>query len=449
MSRWQEQFDSHAIHKTLEQLHEWLNVDLDDLDEGDVAEIRRCKNVLELISSTIKELDVELIPFQQLDGLNNQLRHQNIWNQLNAFGSNKQVQYVVTTNNNLSPVIQYLTWLVPYTNLQGHNDTINSLRSTVDQSLNALSTKKEELTSELNELSNKVEVLTKHKDQLETTIEQRRQEVDQQISQWQQQFSDAQEKRADSYNDWRNKVESEVKSETQALVDTTQSEVESLEKNTNEEITQILSDAKAKHQEIKDLFQLASGDSISGGYSQFADKERFQSHLWRGVAVLFICLTAWWIFSAYKNVKSPQDSATPAVAVTIDAKVESKGIESKIATDNKQTAKPATSNFDWHKFLLSFSLTGVLLFGAGYAGQQSNRHRDNEKRMRWFALQIKALDPYINSLDPEDQKELKKTLSEKFFNGAHENEAPQGMVDEHAIGVVAKAMTDAIKAAKS
>ena len=448
MSRWQEQFDNHAIHQTLDQLQKWLNIELDDLDEGDIAELRRCRHVVELISSTIDELDAELIPFQQLDDLNNQLRSQNVWNQINAFGSNKQIQYIATANNHLSTVIQHLTWMVPYTNLKGNNDDISSLRSAVDQSLNALSNKKDELENELSELSNKAEELKRQKEQLETTIEQRRQEVDQQVSQWQQQFSDAQEKRSVAYNDWRNKVESEVKNETQALVDATQSEVESLEKNTIAEITQILSDSKNKHQEINELFQLASGDSISGGYSKFADKERLQSNIWRGIAVLFICLTAWWIFSAYDGIKPPTSNETAATLMPIDVEADSNTSKPDIAGDLPQDIKTKATSFDWHRFLLSFSLTGVLLFDAGYAGQQSNRHRESESRMRWFALQIKALDPYINSLDSEDQKELKKTLSEKFFNGAHDNEVAKGMVDEHAISVVAKAITDAIKAAK-
>jgi hypothetical protein len=126
--------------------------------------------------------------------------------------------------------------------------------------------------------------------------------------------------------------------------------------------------------------------------------------------------------------------------------------------DNHLTIQPIINNrsnqrvdkpFNWQQFLLSVSLTGVLLFGAAYSGQQSNRHRDNEKKFRWFALQMKALDPYISSLDPEEQKELKKTLSEKFFNGVHEQESKGNLVDEHAVGYIAKAIVDGIKAAKN
>lgn len=41
-----------------------------------------------------------------------------------------------------------------------------------------------------------------------------------------------------------------------------------------------------------------------------------------------------------------------------------------------------------------------------------------------------------STFETDVQKELKKTLSEKYFNGANEVETQSGLVDEHAIRVV-------------
>ena len=57
----------------------------------------------------------------------------------------------------------------------------------------------------------------------------------------------------------------------------------------------------------------------------------------------------------------------------------------------------------------------MLLAAAGYFSLQSKLHRDSEQQMRWFALEVKAIDPFLSSLDDLDQKELKKKLSEKLF----------------------------------
>src|SRR5690606_18584207 len=54
------------------------------------------------------------------------------------------------------------------------------------------------------------------------------------------------------------------------------------------------------------------------------------------------------------------------------------------------------TRFPWHTMLIAFSISGVLLWGAAYSAQQSTRHRNNEKRARWFALEVKAFDPFIS-----------------------------------------------------
>lgn len=35
--------------------------------------------------------------------------------------------------------------------------------------------------------------------------------------------------------------------------------------------------------------------------------------------------------------------------------------------------------------------------------------------MRWFELEVSAFDPFISSLNEEEQRELKKQLSERLF----------------------------------
>ena len=67
---------------------------------------------------------------------------------------------------------------------------------------------------------------------------------------------------------------------------------------------------------------------------------------------------------------------------------------------------------------MSFSLTAVLLYGAAYSAQQSTKHRNNEKRARWFALEIKAIDPFISSL-PESDRIGFQRAAEILFLGRH------------------------------
>ena len=70
---------------------------------------------------------------------------------------------------------------------------------------------------------------------------------------------------------------------------------------------------------------------------------------------------------------------------------------------------------NWAELVTAGSLTLVLLAAAGYASRQSKTHRDLEQQMRWFSLEVKAIDPFLSSLEDADQKELKKQLSERLF----------------------------------
>ena len=94
--------------------------------------------------------------------------------------------------------------------------------------------------------------------------------------------------------------------------------------------------------------------------------------------------------------------------------------------------------FSWFKLFITFSLSGVLLWGSAYAAQQSTKHRKNEKRTRWFALEVKAIDPFISSLDPAQKNELKKQLSERIFGQFINSEDDNSkVIDEHVFKLVA------------
>jgi len=75
----------------------------------------------------------------------------------------------------------------------------------------------------------------------------------------------------------------------------------------------------------------------------------------------------------------------------------------------------ATGTLDWPVIVTTVSVTAVAFVAAQFASRQSRLHRINEQRMRWFALEVKAIDPFISSLPIEMQQELKRQLSERLF----------------------------------
>lgn len=152
----------------------------------------------------------------------------------------------------------------------------------------------------------------------------------------------------------------------------------------NNWMDKIQSDVSKKHQNILELHGLVAEDAVSAGYLNDGEKEKSQANLWRKISVGFIAITSLWLFASF--------------------------ILAYFSGDGSSTKF-------WESMVRTFSLSGVLMFGAIYAARQSKSHRDQERRARWYGLEMKALDPYISSLNKNDKNELKKRLAASYFSG--------------------------------
>ncbi|HAW92957.1 MULTISPECIES: hypothetical protein [unclassified Arsukibacterium] len=426
MSRWNENFKNHIVHKSVADLDNLLSSRERDHDDGATAEVRRARKVIELIKGALNGLDPEVTPTNMLDSLNSQLQERYLVQYLTAFAGSGSIDHIQAANEQLAPILQPLTWLVPYAKRLAVRSHAKSLENTIDIAISNLEAKKSTIENSLTDLDEKMSELADTQDKLDSTMELRKSEMDQQISMWQQQFSDSQEKRLDNYNNWKEKVETDIKVRNESLIDKLKTDVEVMHDGTESELIGLLGDAKAKYQNILDLYQLSSGDSISGGYAKSASDENKSADIWRLVSIGFIIASVAWLIIAYCQITGISFGTVPSV-------------------DN---IAPVDSQFNWQRFIVSFSLTGVLLFGAGYAGQQSNKHREEGKAARTFALQIKALDPFIHSLEPDIQAALKKQLTPTFFAGYQHNDVNHRTEPEKNITELTKAISELIRTAK-
>lgn len=411
MSRWQEEFNAHPIHETLRELRKFAETQFQDMESQEIPEKRRFIKVISTFEETLGKLDPELVPANQLDSLNTALKapNQNIWNQLTAYAGNGNVAHLATANNHISIQLTTLSLLLAIAKRSAREAPLRGLEKITDEIAEALVAKKEQIQEQYDTLSGSLADTQNELEKLTSTIEVRRTATENQLAQWQQQFSEAQERRSTEYSSWRNTTDEKAKEAIQTIVNESKAKTTHLQVSTDAKLTEIIQDAKSKHQSILDLYELTAGDSVAAGYLKNADDEFKQANNWRYITIGFIVATVIWLL----------------VANFLDSAVNADG------------------NIIWSKLVTIISLTGVLLFGAAYSSQQSNRHRSNEKKTRWFALQVKAVDPFISSLTPEQQQTLKKGLSEKLFGGFNEAGDKDGtVIDEHAWSVVVKSITD-------
>ncbi|AGF77429.1 hypothetical protein UWK_00855 [Desulfocapsa sulfexigens DSM 10523] len=445
MNRWQEKLENHPIHETLNWVRDNVSENFNDLDEDEIIEKRRLLKIVSMYEEALRKIDPEIVPYNQLDSLNTQLRHQNISSQLTSYKSNGNVAHLTSANDLIANQLTQLSLLMGMTTSYSIEPPIKELEQLIDTISSTLISKKDALSKILENLSDSSKTNETQLQQLSDKIDTKKQEIDGHISEWQQQFSAAQENRSQSFTDWRDKFSEEKLAEIDTVISKYNEKLSENESEFEQKISSILSDSDEKHKSILELYEITARDSVGAGYLKNANQEKTEANKWRFVSVGFIILTVFWLlFSYHTNFK--EKNITEKLTTKIEEAVTrppSKDIaKSKIVTTDQSKKSESISSSKaqtsgallWFKLFSTFSISGVLLWGSAYSAQQSTVHRNNEKRNRWFALQIKAFDPFISTLDEDEQKNLKKQLCEKIFGQAYDyKETDPKVIDEHAL----------------
>lgn len=445
MSRWKELFDNHAIHETFKWLRDSVSTDFDDIDDNEVIEKRRFLKLLSKYEEILQNIDPELLPFNQLDSLNTAFRNQ-FATHIDTYKNNGNVANLVAANDLFTNQLTPLSLFLGMGGSSEPSDLVfQELEGLIDSTSQVLITKKDSLIEEIKGLSSTLEENEQRLIELSQHIEQKKSEVDTHISEWQSQFSTAQESRSQDYNQWRDgfyndkneDVENEIKSYKEALDNSFVSY--------KEELDNILKDGNVKHNKILELYQITADDSVGASFLKNAKDEKEQANIWRKISISFIIATVFWMLFAYSislnletsNLKVNSISAATSSEIETD---KTKVVVKNPSKESNSSIVKAAEELPWYKLFITFSLSGVLLWGSAYAAQQSTKHRKNEKQAMWFALEVRAIDPFISTLEPEDRNELKKQFSQKLFGQFSDKEGDSTVIDEH----VFKMITDTI-----
>lgn len=375
MSRWKDQLDNHQIHNVLTELRNCVTGELENVDENEMVERRRLEKFVATCEHVLKRADPEMMPFNQLDSMLNHL-NQRVLPQAKAYRDQGNVENLVNANNEATTQLTQLALLHSLRVKGGAAKLTKEMEQQLDSFAKAITEKQQSAEEKLRELNEVISEQKENLSQLESQVSARKQEVASQLAQWQQQFSQAQEKRNEDYNSWRREIDDEARERIDEISKHFNGELENKQKAYEADIENYLAQAKVNHESIRELHQLAAEDSVAGGYVSNANKEGKAAIRWRRGSIVFISLASAWLGYIFIS---------------------------------------RNGDITWQVALLSLPLTFVLLSGAAYCAQQSARHRNVEVRNRRFALEMAAIDPYLQSLDQPDRKELKKQLTERFF----------------------------------
>lgn len=409
MNRWKEQFENHAIHGTLKWLRDAVSTEFADINENEVPEKRRILKILSKYEEVLSQIDPEIVPMDKLSSLNSTLRHQNIANLVNNYAQSGDKNKLTAINDQLTNQLSPLCYLNSISEPLKIYTYQNKLESLIDETSNSLIHRKDSFGNDLSKLEERSENQIKNLKDLENLIDQRKSQVDSHIANWQKQFSDAQESRIQDYNQWRNSFSSEKNEKIDNFISDYEKEVNNYKEKTISEIDILIKNSNEKYNKILELYNLVTNASINAGYIKNADEEKEQANSWRRFSIGFIIATVVWLLSAWYFY-------TFKLPIQVE------------------------STINWQRIFLTFSISGILLWGGAYSAQQSTKHRNNEKHNRRFALEVQAFNPFISTLEESLQKELRADLTRKIFGKSSGKEQDDcKVIDEHAL----KQLTDA------
>jgi gas vesicle protein len=392
MSRWSEQFEGHPIHETIQTLQDWLDVEVEEIDSEHEDERRRFSKALELARTALSGLDAELFPEKLVSNLNNQLRQPQIWNEVSNYASNQNVQHLRQANDHLTGQLPLVYQIAALAGPPDAAKTVRSIEEAYSQLCKAIEKQKDEFSSLVTSLSENVVSIESRSSELSSDLDTLRGEVDSQLSNWQSEFTDAQTaraeehsaqqiKRGEKFDETMREIRSKSEAETKDISTKHNERLKSAFDTYTQDVEARLDDMKAKHAAILEIHGLVGTDGVAGGYQKTATDEHKAANTWRIVAMVSLGLAAAWLLLKFFL----------------------------------GFGETSAGGVNWAELVTAGSLTLVLLAAAGYASRQSKTHRDLEQQMRWFSLEVKAIDPFLSSLEDTDQKELKKQLSERLF----------------------------------
>lgn len=407
MSRWSDQFDNHPIHATIHALQEALMVEVEEIDAEHEAERRRFSKGLATITTALDGLDSEFYPESQLTNLNKQLRQPQIWNELTSYSSSTNVQHLRNANDHLTGQIPVIHQIAALAGPPKATEKIKSIEKAYDDFCEAIEKAAQDFETRLAkgeedclDLQNRLDVQSKAladlKTQSETAFSEWQVEFGEDQNSRAEEFSAAQIQRGEKFDGTLREIRTKSESETKEISAKHNDRLKAAFESYSQEVQVQLDDVKAKHAAILEIHGLVGTDGVAGGYQKTATDEHNAANTWRIVAMVSLGLAAAWLLLKFFL----------------------------------GFGEAPTGSLKWAELVTAGSLTLVFLAAAGYASRQSKSHRDLEQQMRWFSLEVKAIDPFLSSLEDVDQKELKKQLSERLFGKDRTtNQAKKGGVD--------------------
>lgn len=378
MSSIEERINEHPALSRAEEVRSLLDL-LEDLDLSTETResLHRLRRVIDLFLNQVTSADPELTSFQALKSADQQFSK--IKQELTQYKSNNNFNHITNASAAADNILSSAKALwVPTVDLDLDQvrEAISSFRKSVGQ--NARYAEQELATTR-----KAIDSLREEADALRNSIKEQKTRLDSVVSDFQSQFSKAEEAR-------RSEAAGAIKEEQEKLDQLRTSYEEHFEKTIDDSKTKlnevsndlstnadsVLSDIETYKEKAERLIHVIANTGMVGGYQRVANEERRVGRFWDGVSLLSLGGMIGFAIYAFHG--------------TFD-------------------------DFSLGVFLARFGV--VLTFGAlaGYAARQADKHHKVERRNRRVELELASIDPFLAELPDEQRNKIKAVVADRMF----------------------------------
>lgn len=213
-------------------------------------------------------------------------------------------------------------------------------------------------------------------DALTTRVDGEAQRTDQLISTLQTQFDSGQTEQKQAFDTLREGFEEQAK----AAIDGLQESARQTGEDLSEQAEEVLVAVRKRRTDVEELYGVITDTSTTGAFRDEAKDQKEAADRWRWVAVGFGVVAVALAIVALTGAFESETSGAGAVVAKITATLVAAGI-------------------------------------AAYAGRQSGRHREREEEAKRLELELAAFPPFIESLDDDQKRDVRKEFADRAFRG--------------------------------
>lgn len=391
MTSYTDRFESHPVHNQLANfanLFEQVEEAAGD-DSSLIEDVERLRAIHSAVNRSFNSADPFLIAPKTLDRVRD--LYGEIMNELTAFISNKNPAHLINANSHsdqLLPLLSQFPATIEGADVELVRESVTNFRRSVGQYLRYVDENVNVLNGEMETLSSRVQ-------EAGESIEAQKSRLDTAITQFQQQFSEAEESRRSRYADEEARRSSEISSSLEGMQTQIETSAEEFDQRSDEVIqlaTVNLSSAgkslkqqAAEHlagleellQQAQELVFVIANTGMAGGYQKIANQERRASYLWKFLAVgSMIGLIVFAVY-AFQTTEAAVFSVAQFAARAL-----------------------VTSTF------------GIL---AAFSARQASKHDDKERYNRKMELEMASIDPFLAGLPEDIKNQVKAELAQGLF----------------------------------